>query len=307
MKLNVVFMGTPIFGRIVLEKLYNRHNVIAVVCPPDKPNKRGNKIVPCEVKQFAVSKGLTILQPDKVNNEVEKIKSFNADLIVTASFGQIISKDFLTMCPYGTLNVHGSLLPALRGASPVPQSILNGDSATGVTIMRMTERMDEGDMLLCRSLEIGDTETASELMERMASLGGDLLVDAIDQLIHGEAVFTKQDHSKATYCAKINKEDAKINFDKPATVVKCQINGYSSEPGAYFSYEGKEYKILRAKVNALSGKPGEILKSSPKQGLVIACSQGSVEALELQAPGGKRLKAKDFLNGKKFDKGIIIQ
>ena len=305
--MNIIFMGTPIFGKIVLEKLSKKHNIVAVVCPLDKPNKRGNKVEPCAVKKFALETVLPLLQFAKVNKEVETLKALNADLIVTASFGQIISKELLDMCAYGTLNVHGSLLPALRGASPVPQAILRGLETTGVTIMRMSEGMDEGDMILKGSLTIGETETTSELMIRLADLGGDLLIKAIEQIQNGTAVYERQDNELATYCTKIKKEDARIDFSKTAKEVKCQINGYSTEPGAFFEYEGKEYKILRARVNDLKGEVGEIIEVSPKKGLIIGCADYSVEALELQAPGGKRLNAKDFLNGKSFVKGSILK
>lgn len=304
--MNIVFMGTPIFGRLVLEKLCEKHNILAVVCPLDKPNKRGNKIEFCEVKKLALSQGIKVLQYEKVNQYAGEIRALEPDIIITASFGQIISKELLEMCPYGTLNVHGSILPLLRGASPVPQSIMQGFSTTGVSIMRMTERMDEGDVLITREVEIGDTETASELMVRLGTIGGEALNDALDILINGKANFASQDHNKATYCYKITKEDAKIDFSQDANMVKCQINGLSMEPGAYFEYNGDKIKILRAKVSNLTGKAGEILEATPKKGLIIGCKTGSIEALELQSPGGKKLMVKDFLNGKKFEKGTIL-
>ena len=307
MRLNIIFMGTPIFGRIVLERLSEEHNIIAVVCPLDKPNKRGNKIEYCEVKKFALEKGLKVLQYEKVNRAVEELRALNADMIVTASFGQIISKELLSMCPYGTLNVHGSILPLLRGASPVPEAIKQGFKETGVTIMRMSEGMDEGDMIEIRKCPIGSDETASELMVKVAKIGGEALLEAIDKIARGEAEYVKQDDSKATYCRKIKKEDARIDFSKSSSEVKCQINAFSKEPGAYFEYEGAVYKVLRAETESEhSGKAGEILEASPKGGFVVACGSGAVRFLELQASGGRVLNAKDFLNGKSFAKGSIV-
>ena len=307
MRLNIIFMGTPIFGKIVLERLSKEHNIVAVVCPLDKPNKRGNKIEFCEVKKFALGNGIKVLQFEKVNRAVEELKTLNADMIVTASFGQIISKELLNLCPLGTLNVHGSILPLLRGASPVPEAIRRGFKETGVTIIRMNEKMDEGDMLEKRTCLIGESETASELMIKVAKIGGEALMQAIDHIISGDVECVKQDNSKATYCGKIKKEEAKIDFSLDSEKVKCHINAFSKEPGAYFEYEGAVYKVLRAEsVKGHSGIASEVLEASPKGGFIVACGSGAVRFLELQASGGKVLNAKDFLNGKKFAKGSYL-
>lgn len=301
--MRIIFLGTPNFAKVVLEKLLSsNHEVVCAVCQIDKPNQRGNKIEYCDVKKFALEKGIKLFQFENINSEVEKLKNLGADVIVTAAYGQILKQEILTLCKYGVINVHGSLLPKYRGASPIQYAILKGEKVTGVTIMKSDIGMDTGDIMLQSEIEITETDNSQTLFDKMSILGGDTLVKALDLLEKGESTFTKQDSSQASYSKLLKKENAFINYSLSARRCNNKIRAYNPNPVAKTTIEGQIFKIYSARVinEDFDGENGEIVFADTKNGLVIKCQEGALEILELSAPNGKRMTAKAYLNGKKL-------
>ena len=297
--MKVIFLGTPEFAVNVLEKINtSSHKIVAVVCQPDKPNGRGNKLVPPPVKVKANELGLPVYQFEKIRRDgVESLKSFNADIMVTAAYGQILSQEIIDICPNGIINVHGSLLPKYRGASPIQMSIINGDEETGVTIMQTEAGIDTGDMLISGSLKIEDNDTYGTLSEKLSMLGANLCVDALNLIDKGEAKFIKQDELKATHTSMFKKEDTIINFNKSAKEIVNLVRGLNRE----------SYKVFEAKAVEYVGdeQNGTVLLANSKKGLVIKCEGGAVEIVEMTAPNSKRMLAKSYLNGKSIELGSV--
>lgn len=306
--MKIVFLGTPDFAVQSLEKLANsHHDILAVVTQPDRLGNR-NKMMPPAVKVAAEKLGLKVLQYEKVSREgVETLRELGADIFVTCAFGQILSREILAIPPQGVINVHGSLLPKYRGSCPIQACILNGDKVTGVTIMRTAYEVDSGDMLLTRELEIGDDENAGELFDRLSDLGADALLEALDIIESGKAVYIPQNHDKATFCHMIKKSDGMVNWSRLAGKVHNHIRGMYPWPCAFTSIGEDIVKIHKAIVlnpNGKLGKAGEVIDSDGK--LVIACGEGCIEVVELQMPGGKKMNTADYLRGHKIEKGIVL-
>lgn len=301
--MRVIFFGTPKFAKVVLDKICNsKHEVVGVVCQSDKPNQRGNKIEFCDVKKYALEKGLKIFQFDNVNDNASELQTLNADVIVTAAYGQILRENILTLCKYGVVNVHGSLLPKYRGASPIQYAILKGEKVTGVTIMKSDKGMDTGDIMLQKEIEILDEDNSETLFEKMSLLGSDAIVEALDKLETGEITYKKQNSQEATYTKLLKKENAFINYSLSAKRCNNKIRAYFPNPVAKTMINGELFKIFSAKViqENFEGENGEVLIADAKKGLIIKCAEGALEILELSAPNGKRMTAKAYLNGKKI-------
>lgn len=300
-------MGTPDFAVATLETLIkSHHEVVAVYTQPDKPFGRKKILKASAVKVKAVEEKIPVYQPNSLKNskEIENIRNINPDVIVVVAYGQILPKEILEIPKYGCINVHASLLPKYRGASPIQTSILNGDDVTGVTTMYMSEGLDTGDIIDYVETDIGENETAFELFERLAPMGATLLDRTLSAIESGSATRTIQDDSKASYAPILTKEMAKINFNMPARAVHKLICGLSDWPCAYCYLEGKKLKIYRSVLNhEYSGRPGEILDNKR---LIVGCESGSVEFVEVQLEGKKKMLSKDFLNGSSVKKGKIL-
>ena len=308
--MKIVFMGTPDFSAVVLEKLNSVYPVSAVVTGLDKPVGRGYQLKPSPLKVKAEELGIPVLQYEKVSREgIEDIKALAPDVIVTAAFGQILSEAFLSIPKFAVLNVHASLLPKYRGSSPIQWAILNGDKETGITIMKTVKAVDAGDILLQKSTEISETETAGELSDRLAILGGEAIVEAIKLVETGEAKFTPQNDAEATHCSMISKDDGKISFDKNAHSLDCFVRGMSPWPSAYTEYESKKLKVFAVeKVNDdISYKAGEVVFADVKNGLVVQAKDGLVRLKDIQLEGAKRMSDVDFLRGRKIEVGYIFK
>ena len=307
--MKVVFLGTPEFALNVLEGIYgSHHEVVAVVCQPSKPVGRGGKVVDPPTKVFADAHGIPCFQFSKISKEgVDDLKSLNADIMVTAAYGQILSKEVLEITPNGVVNVHASLLPNYRGSSPIQWAILRGEKKTGVTIMRTNVGIDDGDMLLQEECEIGDEDTDETMFEKLSHIGSKLIVEALDLIEAGKAKFVPQGE-KFTYFPMIKKEMGKIDFDKTAKEIDCLVRAFNSWPVAHFEACGQVFKVYKTKPlsGEFSGENGEVVASSSKTGLVVKCKDGAVEIVELQAPNSKRMLAKSYLNGKKIDVGTKV-
>ncbi len=300
--MKIVFLGSSNFSLQCLKALLNaNYEVIAVVCQPDKPSGRGNKTMPSEIKNYAISNNIPVFQFNKIRVDgVETLKSLKPDIIVVASYGQILSQEILDIAL--PINVHGSLLPKYRGATPIQTALLNGDKETGITIMKMEYEVDSGDIILQKGICIEDDDNAETLFEKMGTLGGELLVEALRLIEENKAHFVPQKSEYATFTKLIKKEDAEINFNEDAETIVNKVRAYYKNPTAYFVRDGEKFKVYKAckRENLTKLLSGEVVCANSKEGLVIKCLNGAVEILEIQAPNGKRMNAKAFLNGRKF-------
>lgn len=303
--MKVIFLGTPEFAVKPLERIIatGKHKVVGVVCQPDKPVGRKAIITPPPTKVVALNNDIPVFQFEKIRNGgAEELKKLGADIMVTCAYGQILTKDILNVCKYGVINIHASLLPKYRGAAPIQYAIVNGEKETGVTFMKTEEGLDTGDIIVAYKTEIKESETSAELAERLSVIGAEHINDVLTSIENGTACYTKQDDSVANVVKTIKKDQTEVNFDKSGKEVADFINGMY--PLAYAFCNGKKYKFYRAKASENQGKTGEVIITGKK--LFIACALDSVEILEIQEEGGKRLSAKDFLNGRKINAGDVF-
>ena len=306
--MRIVMMGTPAFAVPVLEKLIRSgREVVGVFTQPDRPSGRGNRLTPPPVKVLAQQHGIPVFQPEKIRKTgLDALRELKPDLCVTAAFGQILSQEILDIPPLGNINVHASLLPKHRGAAPVAYAIMNGDPVAGVTTMMMDRGIDTGDMLLQKETPIGESETCAELTERLSAMGAELLAETLERLEAGSLERIPQKEEDMTYDPMLSREMSELDFRLPDRLVKGRINGLNPWPCAAV-YAGEEkLKLLRAALTDGAGQPGEVLSASPAEGLRIACGEGAVRILELQAPGGKKMKAEDYLRGHRMESGIML-
>ena len=298
--MRVVFLGTPEFGVPSLTALKDAgYDVIGVFTQPDRPKGRGNKMLMSPVKECALKMGIPVYQPLKIRKDgVEDLRALRPDLCVTAAFGQILSQEILDIPTMGTVNVHSSLLPKYRGSAPVHYAILEGETVTGITTMLTDKGMDTGDILLQKQVEILPGETTGELTERLAPIGAELLIETIRLLEKGECPRRKQNEEEATYFPMLKKEMGEMDWALPAKTLVNRIRGLSPWPGTYTYIGGEPLKIWKGEeAEAHEGAPGRILYADPKNGLVIRAGENAVRVVELQAQGGKRMNAKDYLRG----------
>ena len=298
--MKIVFMGTPEFAVPSLKTLLNYPGaeVAGVFTQPDRPKGRGNKLTPSPVKQTALEAGIPVFQPEKIRRTgLEDLRELKPDLCVTAAFGQILSREILDVPRLGNINVHASLLPKHRGSAPIAHAIMTGDRKAGVTTMMMDEGIDTGDMLLQEETEIGESETCGELTERLSLLGAETLRKTLAEMEAGTLKRIPQNHAEMTYDPMLTKEMGYTDFSGSAEQIRGLINGLNPWPCVSISCTEGPLKLLRAVCAEAEGVPGKILRADPKEGLVIACGTGAVRILELQAPGGKRMRAEDYLRG----------
>lgn len=309
--MRIVFLGTPIFAVKCLEKLIGSpHEILAVVTQPDKPSERGNKIEFSEVKKYALKHNMPLFQFNKISRDgLIDLRALNPDIMVTAAYGQILSQDILNIAKFGVINVHASILPKYRGASPIQTAIINGDTETGVTIMKTETGLDTGDIIDIVKTPIFENETADELTDRLADLGSDLLLEVLFNIEHGTAKFTPQEHLNATVTAKIKKNDCVINWQKSTKEIKSLILGTNPSPVARTMLGDQVVKIYRAKIANIELTEedkqlanGTILpRTSAKLGVFVKTIDGALEIIDMQMPGGKILPAKVLVNGRKIN------
>lgn len=301
--MRIVFMGTPDFAVPSLNQLIeDGHEVVGVFAQPDKPKGRGYKLTPPPVKEAALKHNIPVYQPSKMRDgeALSILQELKPELIVVVAYGKILPKEILELPPKGCINVHGSLLPKYRGAGPIQWSVINGEKITGITTMYMGEGLDTGDMLLKEETPIEENETYGELHDRLSVIGAHCLGETLKQLEQGKLTATKQNDAEASYAPMLDKEIARLDFTKPARELHNQIRGMSPWPVAYTTLNGTLLKIHRAVVSAESGEPGTLLD---KKRMIVACGEGSLEFLEVQMAGSKRMSAADFLRGKQLAPG----
>ena len=294
-----VFMGTPAFAVPTLDILLQAGlSLVGVYTQPDRPKGRGQTLAAPPVKEMALRHGIPVFQPQKlrVPEVVEELRALSPDLIVVVAFGQILPRSVLEIPRYGCINVHASLLPKYRGAAPINQAIIDGETETGITTMLMDVGLDTGPMLLKRSLTIGPDETAGELHDRLCVLGGETMAATLQLLLRGELHPQVQDDSQTCYAAMLKKEDGRINWSQSAQQIHDRIRGLAPWPGTYTELNGEPLKLFLTRVEAGEGEPGTILAPAV-DAVRIACGSGVLAVRELQLPGKKRLAAADFLRG----------
>lgn len=310
--MKILFMGTPDFALFSLKELCeNEYNVIGVVTQPDKPKGRGYILTPPPVKSYALEQGIPVYQPTSLRTEefASLLASLDPDLIAVVAYGKILPKNVLDYPKYGCVNVHGSLLPKYRGASPMQSAIINGDKVTGITTMYMAEGLDTGDMLLKAECEIAENDNFEDIHDRLGLLGASLLRKTVDGLEKGEITPISQDHSLATHTAKILKEDCEIDFSKDCDTVHNLIRGLSPIPLSFtHTPDGKLLKVVKSEIcerESQNDNAGQVL-SIENGKILVACGKGSINILTVLPEGKGRMSAADFIRGRKISLGDVL-
>ena len=303
----IIFMGTPLFAVPILKSLYQNGFPISVVYtqPPQKSH-RGQKINKSPIQGLSETLNIDFRSPKSLKDnkeEYEFLKNLNADLAIVVAFGQIIPKEYLSLTKNGFINIHASILPKWRGAAPIQRSIMNLDTETGISIMKINEELDSGPISNIYKIKLDQNLNAQEVTEKLSLLAANKILDNVDDIFDGNSNFIDQDHSKATYAKKILKNEGKINWNDDAIKIIAKINGLNPFPGAFFNFNGERYKILKAEIGNGIGKSGEVISNN----LEIACiNKRSIKILEIQREGKKVQKIGEFMLGSQIRKGSLI-
>ena len=300
-------MGTPMFAVPILKSLYqNGYPISTVYTQPPKRSQRGQKINKSPIQGISETLNLEFRSPETLKNNDEEfqfIKNMNADLAIVVAYGQIIPREYLNLTKKGFINIHGSILPKWRGAAPIQRSVMNLDNEVGISIMKIVEELDSGPICNIYKIKLDNNENAEEISEKLSLLAAEKILDNIDEIFDNKAEFIDQEHSKATYAKKIDKTEGKINWNDEASTILGKINGLFPSPGAFFTFNGERYKILKAEISNGLGEAGEVLNNE----LEIACSNNkSIKIKEIQRQGKKTQKIGQFMLGSTIKKGTII-
>ena len=305
MSQKIVFMGTPEFSVPTLDSLVNsEHEILTVYSQPASKANRGQKVIPSSVEIFAKKKSLNIRTPKKLDTDEEYnfLKKINADIVIVVAYGKIIPKRFLNLPKNGFINLHASLLPKWRGAAPIQRSIMNLDSETGISIMKIVEDLDAGPVMQQNKIKINENIDSLSLSKVLSKLGAKSIMDSIKKIEKGEAKFHEQNHNEATYAEKISKKEGEILWNDSAIKVLAKINGLNPNPGAWFKYKSQRYKVWKAKIVNQNGNFGKTLDDK----LTIACKDKAISILEIQKEGKGKQEIEKFLLGNKIKEGESI-
>ena len=304
--MKIIFMGTPALAVPSLDVLRDEHEIILAVTQPDKPAGRGHQLAASPVKQRAIECGIAVSQPERARDEefVEQLRELAPDAIAVVAYGQILPRAILELAPRGCVNLHFSLLPRWRGAAPVQRAILNGDTTTGVTTQWMAEKLDAGDVILQREVEIAPDETSGQLLERLTPIGAEVLRETMQLLERGEAPRTPQDESAVTMAPSIKKEEGQVDWSDAASNIINRVRAMNPWPTAWCNFHAQPLKIWKATVESQSssGPPGRVLALTA-EGITVATGDGAVLLMEIQAPGKPRMKAADWARGARLEVG----
>lgn len=306
--IKVIFMGTPIFASIILDELIKKYNVIMVVCQPDREKDRKGNIIYSPCKKLAIENNIQVFQPLKIRDDYQRILDMNPDIIITAAYGQIIPDIVLNYPKYGAINVHGSLLPKLRGGAPIHHAIINGDKEIGVTIMYMDKRMDAGDIISQRAIPLTNDMNLDIAYEKLAIIGRDLLIETIPSIINGTNNRIHQDENEVTFGYNITKEEEKINFDDTSMNVYNKIRGLSSVPGAYAIINNKRMKVYSSTISDIKSKnlPG-VIEDIRNDGIYVNTKDYIIKLTDIKLEGKKRCPVHEFINGIKKEDYIGVE
>ena len=306
MPYKIIFMGTPKFSVPVLETLAkSSYQISCVYTQSPKKSNRGQKLNPSPVQKSAENLKLAIKNPNNLNTdeELKFFKELNPDIVIVVAYGQLISKKFLDIPTKGFINIHASLLPVWRGAAPIQRAIMNLDKQTGISIMKITEELDTGPIMKKIEINISSSDTCGKISEKLSKIGSEYIVEVLDDIFNEKNKFTEQDHNNATYAKKIKKDEGKINWEESAKNIIGKINGLNPDPGAWFEYKKKRYKIWKASVFDKIGRAGTILDNN----FIIGCKDTSIKIIEIQREGKNKLVLENFLLGINFKTGDIIE
>ena len=300
-------MGTPFFAVPILKSLYqNGYPISVVYTQPPQKSHRGQRINKSPVQGISETLNIDFRSPITLKDnqkEYKFLKELNADLAIVVAYGQIIPKEFLELTKKGFINIHGSLLPAWRGAAPIQRSIMNLDEEVGISIMKIVEELDSGPVCNRYKFKLDKKDNAQEISEKLSLLAAEKILDNIDEIFKDKIKFTEQDHSKATYAKKIDKKEGQINWGAGASKIIGKINGLFPSPGAFFNFNGERYKILKAEIGNGAGKVGEVVSNN----LEVSCGNNqTIKILEIQRQGKKPQKISEFMLGSKIKKGLMI-
>ena len=302
----IVFMGTPSFAVPILKSIFQKgFNIPLVYTQPPSKSNRGYKMNKSPVHKFCVENNLNVRTPKnfkKFDEEKKILEKLEADIAIVVAYGQILPKNILNVCKKGFINIHASLLPKLRGAAPIQRSIINLNTETGISIMQINEKLDQGKVCSQYKINISKNDNAEDLSLRLSNLASEKIVKDIEDILENKKRFLEQDHSKATYANKINKDEGKIDWKDKAENIIGKINGLYPIPGAWFYFEGERYKILKANISNNNSNPGTVLNDS----IEISCGVNSIKILEIQREGKKVQNIKDFILGTKIKKGVNL-
>ncbi len=306
--MRVIYWGSPQIAVAPLETICgSSHQVTAVVCQPDRPKGRGRKLAAPPVKEAALRLGIPVLQPEKPRGEqfLAGLNSYEPDISVVVAYGHILRPEVLDLPPHGSINLHASILPAWRGAAPIQRAVAAGDTESGLTVIRMDEGMDSGDIFAVYPMPVGETETSGELAARMSEAGGPLLVDTLDRIERGEIIPVAQDHALATFAPKISREEGRVDWSAPCKIIADKIRAFDPAPGAWSTRDGSPMKLFCPRVVELSGEPGSASQADDGS-LVVCCGAGAVALSEVQAQGKRRMPAGDYLRGAPVSAGEMF-
>jgi len=307
MSKKIIFMGTPLFAVPILKSLYqNGYHINVVYTQPPQKSQRGQKINKSPVQGISETLNIDFRSPTTLKNNDEEydfIKKLSADLAIVVAYGQIIPEKYLDLTKKGFINIHASILPKWRGAAPIQRSIMNLDKETGISIMKIREKLDSGPISNTYKIELNQNENAQEISEKLSLLAAKKILDNVDELLDDKAKFVEQDHTQASYAKKIDKVEGKINWNDNALQILGKVNGLFPVPGAFFNFNGERYKVLKAEIGSGIGKVGEVLSDK----LEIACKNNqSIKVIEIQRQGKKSQKIGEFMLGSQIKKGSVI-
>jgi len=283
----------------------NGYPISSVYTQPPKKSMRGQNINKSSIQKIAENFNLNIRNPSFLNQNEEELKYFkslNADIVIVVAYGQLIPKEFLKLSKHGFINIHASLLPKWRGAAPIQRAIMNLDEVIGISVMKIVEKLDAGPTMLKKEIKLSNEMNAEDVSNQLSKIGSEIIFDCLDLIEIGKAKFVEQDHSKATYAKKINKDEGKIIWKEDAQKIIAKINGLYPNPGAWFLFQGERYKILKATLSDLEGQPGTVLDDN----LTVACGIKSITIQEIQRQGKSKQKAAEFLLGSKIKKDLLL-
>ena len=305
MTLKIIFMGTPDFAVPILKSIYKSKNkILEVYTQPPKKKNRGQKILSSPVHKCADELNLKTRFPNSLetDEELEHLKSLNPDLVLVVAYGKILPKKLLNLDKILFINLHASLLPRWRGAAPIQRAIMNMDKETGISVMKIVEKLDAGPVMLKSKIKLTKESTYIDISKQMANVGSSLVLEALNLINENKANFVEQDEREATYAKKIDKLESKINWNEKASKLIAKINSLNPSPGCWFNFSGSRIKIIKAKEIKVIGKPGVVLDNE----LTIGCSENAIQILEIQKEGRNKVSSKEFLKGNKLEKGLSL-
>ena len=299
----IIFFGTPKFALPILKKIYNsKHEVLMVYTQPPKKSSRGQKINKTVIHEYSEKVSLNVKTPNDLLGEETFLNKINFDIGIVVAYGKLIPKEILNLSKYGFINLHASLLPKYRGAAPIQRSLINREKETGISFMKIIEKLDSGPVCQKYKIAINKNENYNSLLDRLSSLGEDNVIEIIEKIIENKIKFVDQNEHEASYAKKIEKSDGKINWNESAELIQAKVNALNPNPGGWFIFDNERYKILRAEISLTDGQPGEVINED----FIVGCGNKSLKIIEIQRQGKKPQNSKEFLMGSKIKPGTKL-